>query len=369
MGSSTSTFEAEAVSLWTCQLPGAPSHLFPPIRGRCNPLAAGRLVIFTRFSPGILIALERDTGNLAWELELPGYGSNAGTTDGETFFGGSVTTLFAIELDTGSVRWSFAPTTSSREAIYSAPTLAGDLVIIGDRAGLLHALDRETGQPVWSVLTSEKSNNQVNGVPVVSGDSVLVTDNTRCLHCFDYASGERRWRTELDDFESGEPRLHQGALWLTTQRSVSAYSVVDGSLQSRWQIPGWSLSGFAGLATGGSNAACVVEDERKHVDGFPWTALEVPRVVGMRPDGITWSRKARKFGAPYLQCDLAGNLLYEAGLGTLTIRRMESGKRLAQIRFPSTDRDDTRVSVPAILGDRIFAATETAVWALRNPAL
>ena len=153
MGSSTSTLEAEAVSpgLTSCQ-----AHhriCFRLSGGGCNPLAAGRLVIFTRFNPGVLIALEQDTGSLAWELALPGYGSNAATTDGETFFGGSATALFAVDLDSGSVRWSFAPTTSSGEAIYSAPTLAGNLVIIGDRAGLLHALDRQTGQPVWSVLT------------------------------------------------------------------------------------------------------------------------------------------------------------------------------------------------------------------------
>lgn len=53
--------------------------------------------------------------------------------------------VHALDADTGAVAWTHE--TGGR--LFGAPALAGDALLIGDRAGRLHALDARTGRALW----------------------------------------------------------------------------------------------------------------------------------------------------------------------------------------------------------------------------
>jgi len=86
--------------------------------------------------------------------------------------------------------------------VFSTPTVAGDLIIVGSCNGRIHALDKKTGQVKWNmtfVRTASKS--QFHGDPLVADDAVVIgTDGTigHHVYAFDRATGAVRWKYKVE---------------------------------------------------------------------------------------------------------------------------------------------------------------------------
>ena len=179
-----------------------------------NWLSYGRTYSEQRYSPLTAITDQNVKGlGLDWFLELPDQRSLISTplvVDGMMYFTGSWTKLFAVDLRTRKVVWTYDPKVleiagdrarifwdSNRGAAYWKGRL---FVATGD--GRLIAVDAKTGQEVWSTQTTDpKLPLYINGAPRVFRDKVLIGNGGTevgsargYVTAYDTATGKQAWR-------------------------------------------------------------------------------------------------------------------------------------------------------------------------------
>jgi outer membrane protein assembly factor BamB len=119
---------------------------------------------------GLIVALARTTGRIAWQVELgPRIGKrlSPATTDGERLYVGARDGLYAFALNDGWQLWHF-PTERRIEA---ASVVAGGVVYAAGRDHHLYALDAGTGLELWRYQATAP----LEVAPLLlSGDSSLV---------------------------------------------------------------------------------------------------------------------------------------------------------------------------------------------------
>jgi polyvinyl alcohol dehydrogenase (cytochrome) len=177
---------------------GAPAEL--------TRLADGTDLLLAATKDGTFYALDPDTGKVKWNVRVGAGGETGGieygfATDGKNAYlpvsdlhvdGTADGHLVAVDLSTGSPGWRIAGPTNTcggkpplcNNAYLSPPTVAGDVVWVGNQDGVLRAYDRTNGRLVWSYDTAREFTG-VNGVkarggsiatggPVVAGQRIYV---------------------------------------------------------------------------------------------------------------------------------------------------------------------------------------------------
>ena len=140
---------------------------------------------------------------------------------GAIYVGGGDGTLYALDRETGCLRWSYAATSAVRSGVVVAPWRAGDanaapLLYFGDSFGNAYALDARTGAEAWVVRIDEHPDTVLTGTPALSGDTLYVPVSSfeegtavvpgyacctfrGALLALDAATGATRWRAYLVD--------------------------------------------------------------------------------------------------------------------------------------------------------------------------
>jgi hypothetical protein len=257
------TFRADELTVWTASV-GESKHPIGPQAARPNPVITGDLVLCSTFSPGSVVAFDRDGGAGCWSLRLAyyGHGVTLGPPGSGLVYCGTSQELLAVEAATGRVAWVFCPYGRKGETIYSS-AVAGGRLFLGDRHGHLHCLDAPTGRPVWRVLTSQAANNDVNSDPVVSGGVVVVGTNAGLAAGYDAASGRKVWRQRLDGPCTRAVPAGGAAALVWTSGSAYLLSVQDGAALGRWRRRNFTI-----------DHACVAGD-------LTLAALAVVRAAGV----------------------------------------------------------------------------------------
>ncbi|MCI0606178.1 PQQ-binding-like beta-propeller repeat protein [bacterium] len=96
---------------------------------------------------------------------------------------------------TGSVATNLVPPlelvwTFKAGWVAGSPVIAGSILVIGDKQGMIHGLDWKNGQKKWE----RKLNAEVYGTPAILGSRVFLGDSTHAL-CLDLHTGEEIWST------------------------------------------------------------------------------------------------------------------------------------------------------------------------------
>jgi outer membrane protein assembly factor BamB len=137
-------------------------------------------------------------GGLRWQTFTPGYvtSSPALGSDGTVYVGSFDHRLYALDPDTGQVRWSF-PTDAH---IYGSPALRTgpqgqtSAIYVGSADGSVYALD-PAGRLLWRYDTGDpiRSSPVVGRKPRGGGQVVYVGSSNGRLYALDAAAGKRRW--------------------------------------------------------------------------------------------------------------------------------------------------------------------------------
>jgi len=161
---------------------------------------------------------------LKWAFGLPEttkVRSQPSFAGGSIFFGTPTGTVYALDAETGCVRWTYAASAEVRTAIVVSPWEAGDkvaspLAYFGDTAGHVFAVEAATGKLVWQVSADAHPAARVTGSPVLHEGVLYVpiasfeessTTNPRYRCCtfrgnivaLDAATGAEKWRRFLID--------------------------------------------------------------------------------------------------------------------------------------------------------------------------
>jgi hypothetical protein len=111
-----------------------------------------------------------------WTAAIPGaYLPIA--SDGVVYVGSSDTNLYALDAQTGTVKWKF-PTGAAFTSM-QIPAISGGVVYIPGADGILYGVDKSTGQELWRYAGVAPF-----GPVVIAGGRVIVSDSAFTLYCF-----------------------------------------------------------------------------------------------------------------------------------------------------------------------------------------
>jgi outer membrane protein assembly factor BamB len=85
--------------------------------------------------------------------------------------------------------------------VFSTPTVAGDLLVVGSCNGMIRALDKKTGQVKWEYnIRKDGEQTSFHGDPLVVDNLLLIgTDGTiGHVYAFERATGALRWKYKVE---------------------------------------------------------------------------------------------------------------------------------------------------------------------------
>lgn len=178
----------------------------------------------------------RNVGNLTlkWAFGFPLANrarSQPALGGGAVFVGSHGGRVYALDRETGCIRWMFDAGSEVRTAIVLAPWQADDtaarpLLYFGDWTGKVHALEAFTGKEVWSLRADEHPSAVITASPALHQGTLYVGVSsleeasaaspgyTCCTFrgsvlALDAASGNEKWRTWMVDEPVSQPGSNQ----------------------------------------------------------------------------------------------------------------------------------------------------------------
>jgi outer membrane protein assembly factor BamB len=160
--------------------------------------------------------------------------------------------LFALNAQTGAVRWSFAP-----RALAGTPVLANGTVYIAPEDGNAYAVDAATGTPRWTFQrTGGSANTGFDGYTAVEGPVVYVTSDFGSVFALNTSGGSQKWRVTLTsdlDHIYTAPAVANGLVYVSVggfDNEVLALDAATG--KTRWTLKGDQEFDGTPLVAGGT---------------------------------------------------------------------------------------------------------------------
>jgi outer membrane protein assembly factor BamB len=222
-------------------------YTFDNVRMEASPIVSNGLVIVSTSSEAGVYAFDELTGLLKWKQRLPdGLIFSARIADKTVYAlashkafwdltGANYTTLYALDVRTGDLKWSFQAGDQINRAALSnpdenCPLVCHETVYFGGSDGQLYAIDSQSGGLKWSFL----SGSPFYSSPIWLDGTVYAGDANGSLVAIDDLTGKLKWKIH-DSYT-----IHAG---ISTDRkllfvpydgpaSLVAYSPLDGS--RRW---------------------------------------------------------------------------------------------------------------------------------------
>ena len=245
---------------------------------------------------GSVVALDRATGKIQWQTWMTPEGvDGAGVfavpaidTTRRTLYAatqnaysarpapyGHVISIVALDTDTGAIRWSFAAPPNDGQTspmadvgISASPGLITveidgrprDLVVEGQKSGVLWALDRDTGELVWqSMISPPGPLGGMEGTAAISPDGIVVPATrwaawgapaSGLVSGVDPADGTVRWTIDLE---------RPAAAAATIVNDIALFATLDGVLHAVTVRDGRQLVSFD-LRTSANGGVAVAGD-------------------------------------------------------------------------------------------------------------
>ena len=227
-------------------------------------LAVGEGVIYWSTPAGKLYALDADSGAVKWEFPFvpadqpkPGFfdqllgrfsggGSEAvreriGATFSAPVLAGDLVVIssfdrnvYAVDASSGDERWVFD---EAGGPLIAAPALADDRIYIGSMDSYVYVVELDTGRQVQAERMS--TDNWVWASSVVDEESLYVVSMDKKLYCFDRLSGTPCWHQpfQAEGAIPGAPLLADGVLYFGALDS-RLYAVEAATGGELWRFEG-----------------------------------------------------------------------------------------------------------------------------------
>jgi quinohemoprotein ethanol dehydrogenase len=170
-----------------------------------------------------------------WTAEMPtpdGLVGNPLVVDGVVYQGGPMARVYANDLRTGKLLWSFDPKIKTEtllvywaQRINRGLAVSGDKIFIGSADCRLYALDRKTGKQLWNIESCDASGKTgayaITGAPRVGNGLVFIGNacgdsgyGRGYVDAYDQKTGKRKWRfyTVPDDPAKGKQKTPELAM-------------------------------------------------------------------------------------------------------------------------------------------------------------
>ncbi|MEX2152608.1 MAG: PQQ-binding-like beta-propeller repeat protein [Gemmatimonadaceae bacterium] len=219
-----------------------------------SPLVANDSTVFAAGRTARIHAIDASAGSARWVADLRESQPDIGALN-PTYYDNilyvctlnfltlpSRGTLWALDAQTGSVKWTFRfqpelPTQGS--ACYGSAAIWQDLVIQPQEDGRVLAFDRRTGVLRWTAPRVHDVSQSLGDRrwAAVGGNHLLVTSqaNRGMIVAYDPATGAERWRDTQHGGSLYPPVLDESTAYVDHGWIFASYDLMSGKV--RWQTP------------------------------------------------------------------------------------------------------------------------------------
>jgi outer membrane protein assembly factor BamB len=199
--------------------------------------------------PGLIHAIDIESGNRRWEFEPAGYASSAPALTHDTLYVGTWGKQFyAIDVATGETRWrqeighrfgSSSPVVADG-TVYVGTNGDGPLVVSGPEdeedfeACAFLALDADTGELQWQYREFGEKEN-INSSPAVAGGRVYFGGES-AVYALDTDTGEEVWTRNISTHPDSSPAVVGGVVYYGAP--------IEGDSETPAQV--WALDAASG---------------------------------------------------------------------------------------------------------------------------
>ncbi len=216
------TFSNE--SLLVSARSGAVLRISAPERGRVlwqtylagtlkGPITVGGGLIYVVLEGGNATALDLETGTRRWSLG-PGVGSSnefpSAYVQGRLYIGTRGRDVFCLDTSNGSLVWA----RSLKSTVAAAPALGDGRIILCTQTGQVHALDLGDGSDTWAAPFEAGSDATVT--PSLAGGTVVLGDEKGDVYRLDAKTGELQSNLSLPGRRFNSPAVSEGRILVTT---------------------------------------------------------------------------------------------------------------------------------------------------------
>jgi outer membrane protein assembly factor BamB len=196
-------------------------------------------VVFFGSTDGNLYAVDEETGQVKWKyrtLAARQVTSSPALANGLVYFTGFDGVLYAVTADAGTLKWMFASEQERRfeakrlhgyapkaqtipdswDLYTSSPAVFNGRVYFGSGDGNVYALDGQGGAVRWKFATGDI----VHASPAIANNTVYIGSWDSYLYALDAETGVEKWRFKAGD----DPVIHN------QQGFQSSPAVVDGTV-------------------------------------------------------------------------------------------------------------------------------------------
>jgi outer membrane protein assembly factor BamB len=218
---------------------------------RSSPAVVAGTVYFGSYD-GRFYAVDAASGKLKWKFDTPGerrfeakglhglfprtqtmpdfwdfFLSSPAVEAGMVYFGSGDGNLYALDAETGQMKWKFA----TQDVVHSSPAVADGTVYFGSWDSYLYALDAATGQRKWRFKTGEDKVNfnqvGIQSSPAVDHGVVYFGCRDSHLYAVDARTGQEKWKFDTHGtWINTSPALYKGTAYAGTS-IPSIFGAVD----------------------------------------------------------------------------------------------------------------------------------------------
>ena len=192
-------------------------------------------------APGYLVALDPDTGEEKWRFEAGVTETSPLVVDGTVYFGSWDRRIYALDADTGTEQWSYA----TGDQVKSAVAFRDGTVYAGSYDGRMYALDAKTGEERWA--TSGRSglfgSGRFYSTPALAYGRVYVGNIDGRVYAFGAKSGDVIWSRSTGGFVYSSPAIFEKTVYIGSyDGNLYAFDAATGD--TRWAFAaGGAISG------------------------------------------------------------------------------------------------------------------------------
>ena len=125
--------------------------------------------------------------------------------DGVLYAGSTGKSLYALDLSTGRVKWSYG----AGYPIEATPSVGEGMVCFGSLDGVFRCLDAAEGRLLWQF----QAKSEILSSPVIKDSTVYFSSSDDRVYALSAKNGEKKWVYNRTTFQTVSPRIYGSAAY------------------------------------------------------------------------------------------------------------------------------------------------------------
>jgi outer membrane protein assembly factor BamB len=225
-----------------------------------------------------------------WRFKIKGpIFSTPVISEGVVFFGGTDSTLYALDIPTGNLKWKL----KTNGEIRSTVVVQNNKVFLVQGNGVLSCIDKNTGKPVWrtifdntALFLSERKYDfadYYHSSPVIHNDVVYFGSGNGYVRAMKAENGELLWTYKTNDIVHNTPVIYKDKLIIGSfDGNVYALSLSGGSLIWKFKSVGQQY-----FPQGEFQGSPAIGNDLVYIGGRDYNTYAINATVGY----AHWNRK------------------------------------------------------------------------------